>query len=79
MRTHICHKLIKQHYQEIKKPSTSKVSQLYYPYKKTIENQNIVVQNIQKNAEDVTGMFFRVSIEEILPQLDCFESNWQRG
>ena len=77
-RAQIWHKLSKEYYQEIKKPSTSKVSQLYYLYKKTIGNQNLVVQNVQENIQDFAGMFFRVAIEEISFQLDCFECNWQR-
>ena len=47
-RIQIWHKLTKVYYQEIKKTRTSKVSQLFYIYKKTIENQNIVVENVKK-------------------------------
>ena len=47
-RIQIWHKLTKEYYQKIKKPSTSKVNQLYYLYKKATRNQNIVFQNVQK-------------------------------
>ena len=83
MKTQKCQQeLEKEYYQEIKKLSTSKVSQLYYFYKKTIRNQNIVVQNVQKKKkkkkipEDVPGMFLLVVIEEISFQLGCFECKW---
>ena len=40
------------------KTSASSFSQLYYLYKKTIGNQDIVDQNVQENAEDLADFFF---------------------
>ena len=54
------------------KTSASSFSQLYYLYKKTIGNQDIVDQNVQENAEDLADFFFFfwVAIEEISFSLD---------
>ena len=59
-RTRIWHKLTKEYYQEIKKPSTSKVSQLYYLYKKTIGNQNMSSKMFKKMLKMLQVYFFEL-------------------
>ena len=60
-RIQIWHKLTKVYYQEIKNTRTSKISQLFYIYKKTIENQNIVVENVKKMLKILQVCFFFLS------------------